>query len=75
MQLNAICGIGNGVGRFDDVDDSSAFNRTAALIVGLLRCNGFVFIEPKGVMIGEVGACDGDGLGVDLGGRRWSLRA
>jgi hypothetical protein len=47
MQLNAICGIGHGVGRFDDVDESSAFHRTAALTAGLLRGNGLVCIEPK----------------------------
>ncbi len=28
---------------------------------------GFVFVESKGVMVGEVGACDDGGLGVDLG--------
>ncbi len=64
---HAISAIGHGVGHIDDIDDSSAFHRAAALIVGLLRRNGFVLVESKGVMIGEVGACDGSGLGVDLG--------
>ncbi len=64
---NAIGVIGHGVGHFDDVNNYSTFHRTAAVIVGLLRCNGFVFIEPKGMIMGGVGACYGDGLGVDLG--------
>ncbi len=71
--------ISHGVGHIDDIDDSSAFHRAAALIVHLLRSNGFVFVESKGVMVGEVGACqcDGGGLGVDLGVQvleAWSLR-
>jgi hypothetical protein len=37
------------------------------MIVDLLRCNGFVFVESKGVMFGEVEACNGCRLGVDLG--------
>ncbi len=53
-------------GHIDDIDDSSAFHRAAALMVNLLLSNGFVFVESKGVMVGEVGACDGCGLGVDL---------
>ncbi len=53
---HAICAIGHGVGHIDDVDDSSAFHRAATLIVGLLRRNGFVLVESKGVMVGEVGA-------------------
>ncbi len=60
---NALGAIGHGAGHFDDVDDSSAFHRRVALIVELLRRNGFVFVESKGVMVGEVGACDGGGLG------------
>jgi hypothetical protein len=58
----AIGAIGHGVGHINDVDDSSAFHRRAALIVDLLRCNGLVFVESKGVMLGEVDACDGGGL-------------
>ncbi len=62
-----------GVSHIDGVDDSSAFHRAVAPIVGLLRRNGFTFVESKGVMVGEVGACDGDGLGVDLGVQAWEL--
>ncbi len=67
---HAIGAIGHSVGHFNDVNDSRAFHRgdrAAALIVGLLRSNGSVFVESKGVMVGEVSACDGGGLGVDLG--------
>ncbi len=64
---HAMGAIGHGVGHFDDVDDSSAFQRRAARIVGLLRRNRFVLVESKGVMVGDVGAGDGGGLGVDLG--------
>ncbi len=59
--------IGHGVGHINDIDDSSAFHRAAALIVDLLLCNGFVFTERKGMILREVGACDGGGLGDDLG--------
>ncbi len=51
----------------NDINNSSAFHRAAALIVNLLRCNGFIFTEPKGMMLSEVGACNGSGLCVDLG--------
>ena len=44
-----------------------AFDRAAALIVGLLRSNRFILVESKGVMVSEVGAGDGGGLDVDLG--------
>jgi hypothetical protein len=65
---HAISAIGHGVGHIDDIDDSSAFDGAAALIVGLLRRNHrFILVESKGVMVGEVGAGDGGGLGVDLG--------
>ncbi len=66
-RCNVISTIGHGVGHFDNVDDSSAFHGAAALIVCLLRGNGFVFIAPKGMMINDVGACNGNGLRVDLG--------
>ncbi len=45
---------------------SSAFDRAAALVVGLLRRDRLILVESKGVMVGEVGARDGGGLGVDL---------
>ncbi len=64
---HATSAIGHGVSHIDDIDDSSAFDRAAALIVGLLRCNRFILVESKVVMVGEVGARDGGGLGVDLG--------
>jgi hypothetical protein len=64
---HAIGEIGHGVGHINDVDDSSSFDRAAALIVCLLRSYGFVLVESKGVIIGEVGACNGSGLCVDLG--------
>ena len=64
---HAISACGHGVGHLDDIDDSSAFDRAAALIVGLLRRDRFILVESKGVMVGEVGARDGGGLGVDLG--------
>jgi hypothetical protein len=66
-RCHAFSAIGHGVGHVDDVDDSSAFHRAADLIVGLLRSHGFVLVESKGVMVGEVSACDGGGLGIDLG--------
>jgi hypothetical protein len=59
--------IGHGVGHLDDIDDSSAFDGAAALIVGLLRRDRLILVESKGVMVGEVGAGDGGGPGVDLG--------
>jgi hypothetical protein len=64
---HAISAIGHGVGHLDDIDDSSAFDGAAALIVSLLRSNRFILVESKGVMVGEVGAGDGGGLGVYLG--------
>ena len=39
----------------------------AALRVGLLRRDRFILVESKGVMVSDVGAGDGGGLGVDLG--------
>jgi hypothetical protein len=76
---HTISAIGHGVGHIDDIDDSSAFDRAAALIVGLLRHNRFILVESKGVtvMVGEVGAGDGGGLrgwALILACRRWSLR-
>ncbi len=47
--------------------EHSSNTGATSYIVGLRRHNGFVLIESKGVMVGEVGACDGGGLGVDLG--------
>ncbi len=65
-------------GSFDDVGDSSAFHRRAALIVDLLRCNGFVFVESKGVMLSG-SAKSAPAMAVAsalvLACRRWSLRA
>ncbi len=52
---HAISAIGHSVGHIDDIDDSSAFDRAAALIVGLLRRNRFILVESMGVMVGEVG--------------------
>ncbi len=64
---HAISAIGHGVGHIDDIDDSSAFDGAAALIVHLLRRDRLILVESKGVMVGEVGAGGGDGLGFDLG--------
>jgi hypothetical protein len=61
---NAICAIGHGVGHFDDVYESAAFHRTATLIVDLLGCNGFEFIEPKDKDV--MSACVGGDLGCSL---------
>jgi hypothetical protein len=63
---HAISAIGHGVGHVNDIDDSSAFDGAAALIVHLLRRDRLIPVESKGVMVGEVGAGGGDGLGVDL---------
>jgi hypothetical protein len=60
---HTISAFGHGVSHIFDIDDSSAFDRAAALIVGLLRRNRFIIVESKGVMVGEVG---GGGLGIDL---------
>jgi hypothetical protein len=46
---------------------TSTITAPFALIVGLLRSNRFILVESKGVMVGEVGARDGGGLGIDLG--------
>ncbi len=64
---HAISAIGHGVGHVDDIDDSSAFDGAVALTAHLLRRDRLILIESKGVMVGEVGAGGGDGLGVDLG--------
>ncbi len=64
---HAISTIGHGVDHIDDIDDSSAFDGAAALIVGLMRRDRFILVESKGVMVGEVGAGGGGGLSVDLG--------
>ncbi len=39
--------------------------RGCLLLTGLQRIA--IVVESKGVMVGEVGACNGDGLGIDLG--------
>ncbi len=64
---HAISAIGHGVGHVDDIDESSAFDGAVAITARLLHRDRLILIESNGVMVGEVAAGDGDGLGLDLG--------
>jgi hypothetical protein len=62
--------IGRGVGQFDDVHKSGAVNRRAALVVGLLFCDGAVLLEAYGLVLVVVGAINRNSLSLDLGVER-----